>query len=182
MARSIKLWAPILLLQSWIFAKNVFDSLLELISFSFILSLDPYHYDKALRVRFRKRALKALVLWRFIKVVLKYSTVIITWYIHDNTYNRMSCFLLNTPPPIPTVRPIVTLGKLFSIFLAAVTAEAVPHLPLGRIVIATLCFHPCLMSSLLSCGDRFSGGSCFSSRNSCAATYSITTMQIQPMV
>ncbi|KAL7962978.1 hypothetical protein V8C34DRAFT_268858 [Trichoderma compactum] len=52
---------------------------------------------------------------------------------------RMSCSARGAPPPMPTIKPILILGKVCNISLATAAAEAVPYSPSGKTAMTTLC-------------------------------------------
>jgi hypothetical protein len=68
-----------------------------------------------------------LVRDRLAKVILKHTALLIARSANHDVPQRMSCFRLGTPPPIPTIRPILTFGKLCSICSAALATSALPH-------------------------------------------------------
>jgi hypothetical protein len=65
-----------------------------------------------------------LALYRLAKVVLRHATYPILRLTNDNVApRRTSYFRLGAMPPIPSIRLILTLGKLYNISLATIAAD-----------------------------------------------------------
>lgn len=80
---------------------------------------------------------------------------------------------------MPTIRPILTLGKLYSISLAITAIKNIPYSSSGKTAIIILYF-PILPSIylLLLVDRRDSSSLYFSSRKTCPAIYSVVIAQI----